>query len=112
MLKAMASTSQCTTVSLYAMYELGWTAIGPYRKMRPGGGEVLANTPTATRLCYDALWCAWPGLLDAGCADRTVTALRLGRQRPTGRRMRFTPNHGLQALTTDSLLEDIEAEKP
>ena len=94
---------------LYAMYELGLTSDRPYRKCARVVGEVLGKYhPHGDTAVYDALvrmaqsFSMSMPLIDGhgnfGSVDNDPPAA-----------MRYTESR-LQALTTDSLLEDIEAE--
>ena len=94
---------------LYAMYELGLTSDRPYRKCARVVGEVLGKYhPHGDTAVYDALvrmaqdFSMRMPLIDGhgnfGSVDNDPPAA-----------MRYTESR-LQALTTDSLLEDIEAE--
>ncbi|MFM7695610.1 MAG: DNA gyrase subunit A, partial [Vulcanococcus sp.] len=94
---------------LYAMYELGLTSDRPYRKCARVVGEVLGKYhPHGDTAVYDALvrmaqdFSMRMPLLDGhgnfGSVDNDPPAA-----------MRYTESR-LQALTTDSLLEDIESE--
>lgn len=94
---------------LYAMYELGLTSDRPYRKCARVVGEVLGKYhPHGDTAVYDALvrmaqdFSMQMPLIDGhgnfGSVDNDPPAA-----------MRYTESR-LQALTTDSLLEDIEAE--
>jgi DNA gyrase subunit A len=94
---------------LYAMYELGLTSDRPYRKCARVVGEVLGKFhPHGDTAVYDALvriaqdFSMRMPLIDGhgnfGSVDNDPPAA-----------MRYTESR-LQALTTDSLLEDIEAE--
>ena len=94
---------------LYAMYELGLTSDRPYRKCARVVGEVLGKYhPHGDSAVYDALvrmaqdFSMRMPLIDGhgnfGSVDNDPPAA-----------MRYTESR-LQALTTDSLLEDIEAE--
>jgi DNA gyrase subunit A len=94
---------------LYAMYELGLTSDRPYRKCARVVGEVLGKYhPHGDTAVYDALvrmaqdFSMRMPLIDGhgnfGSVDNDPPAA-----------MRYTESR-LQALTTDSLLDDIEAE--
>ncbi|MFO0075683.1 MAG: DNA gyrase subunit A [Cyanobacteriota bacterium] len=94
---------------LYAMYELGLTSDRPYRKCARVVGEVLGKYhPHGDTAVYDALvrmaqdFSMRMPLVDGhgnfGSVDNDPPAA-----------MRYTESR-LQALTTDSLLEDIESE--
>jgi DNA gyrase subunit A len=94
---------------LYAMYELGLTSDRPYRKCARVVGEVLGKYhPHGDTAVYDALvrmaqdFSMRMPLIDGhgnfGSVDNDPPAA-----------MRYTESR-LQALTTDSLLEDIECE--
>ena len=94
---------------LYAMYELGLTSDRPYRKCARVVGEVLGKYhPHGDTAVYDALvrmaqdFSMRMPLIDGhgnfGSVDNDPPAA-----------MRYTESR-LQALTTDSLLEDIESE--
>lgn len=94
---------------LYAMYELGLTSDRPYRKCARVVGEVLGKYhPHGDTAVYDALvrmaqdFSMRMPLIDGhgnfGSVDNDPPAA-----------MRYTESR-LQALTTDSLLADIEAE--
>ena len=94
---------------LYAMYELGLTSDRPYRKCARVVGEVLGKYhPHVDTAVYDALvrmaqdFSMQMPLIDGhgnfGSVDNDPPAA-----------MRYTESR-LQSLTTDSLLEDIEAE--
>ena len=94
---------------LYAMYELGLTSDRPYRKCARVVGEVLGKYhPHGDTAVYDALvrmaqdFSMRLPLIDGhgnfGSVDNDPPAA-----------MRYTESR-LQALTTDSLLEDIESE--
>ena len=94
---------------LYAMYELGLTSDRPYRKCARVVGEVLGKYhPHGDTAVYDALvrmaqdFSMRMPLIDGhgnfGSVDNDPPAA-----------MRYTESR-LQALTTDALLEDIEAE--
>ena len=94
---------------LYAMYELGLTSDRPYRKCARVVGEVLGKYhPHGDTAVYDALvrmaqdFSMRMPLIDGhgnfGSVDNDPPAA-----------MRYTESR-LQSLTTDSLLEDIEAE--
>ena len=94
---------------LYAMYELGLTSDRPYRKCARVVGEVLGKYhPHGDTAVYDALvrmaqdFSMSMPLIDGhgnfGSVDNDPPAA-----------MRYTESR-LRALTTDSLLEDIEAE--
>ncbi len=94
---------------LYAMYELGLTSDRPYRKCARVVGEVLGKYhPHGDTAVYDALvrmaqnFSMRMPLIDGhgnfGSVDNDPPAA-----------MRYTESR-LQALTSDSLLEDIEAE--
>ena len=94
---------------LYAMYELGLTSDRPYRKCARVVGEVLGKYhPHGDTAVYDALvrmaqdFSMQMPLIDGhgnfGSVDNDPPAA-----------MRYTESR-LQSLTTDSLLEDIEAE--
>ncbi len=94
---------------LYAMYELGLTSDRPYRKCARVVGEVLGKFhPHGDTAVYDALvrmaqdFSMQMPLIDGhgnfGSVDNDPPAA-----------MRYTESR-LQALTTDSLLEDIESE--
>jgi len=94
---------------LYAMYELGLTSDRPYRKCARVVGEVLGKYhPHGDTAVYDALvrmaqdFSMRRPLIDGhgnfGSVDNDPPAA-----------MRYTESR-LQALTTDSLLEDIESE--
>ncbi len=94
---------------LYAMYELGLTSDRPYRKCARVVGEVLGKYhPHGDTAVYDALvrmaqdFSMQMPLIDGhgnfGSVDNDPPAA-----------MRYTESR-LQALTTDSLLEDIESE--
>ncbi len=94
---------------LYAMYELGLTSDRPYRKCARVVGEVLGKYhPHGDTAVYDALvrmaqdFSMRMPLIDGhgnfGSIDNDPPAA-----------MRYTESR-LQSLTTDSLLEDIEAE--
>ena len=94
---------------LYAMYELGLTSDRPYRKCARVVGEVLGKYhPHGDTAVYDALvrmaqdFSMSMPLIDGhgnfGSVDNDPPAA-----------MRYTESR-LKALTTDSLLEDIEAE--
>ena len=94
---------------LYAMYELGLTSDRPYRKCARVVGEVLGKYhPHGDTAVYDALvrmaqdFSMSMPLIDGhgnfGSVDNDPPAA-----------MRYTESR-LQSLTTDSLLEDIEAE--
>ncbi len=94
---------------LYAMYELGLTSERPYRKCARVVGEVLGKYhPHGDTAVYDALvrmaqdFSMQMPLIDGhgnfGSVDNDPPAA-----------MRYTESR-LQSLTTDSLLEDIEAE--
>ena len=94
---------------LYAMQELGLTPDRPYRKCARVVGDVLGKYhPHGDQAVYDALvrlvqsFSSRHPLLDGhgnfGSVDDDPPAA-----------MRYTESR-LQALTTDSLLEDIEAE--
>ncbi len=94
---------------LYAMYELGLTSDRPYRKCARVVGEVLGKYhPHGDTAVYDALvrmaqnFSMQMPLIDGhgnfGSVDNDPPAA-----------MRYTESR-LHALTTDSLLEDIEAE--
>ena len=93
---------------LYAMYELGLTSDRPYRKCARVVGEVLGKYhPHGDTAVYDALvrmaqdFSMSMPLIDGhgnfGSVDNDPPAA-----------MRYTESR-LRALTTDSLLEDIEA---
>ena len=94
---------------LYAMYELGLTSDRPYRKCARVVGEVLGKYhPHGDTAVYDALvrmaqdFSMRMPLIDGhgnfGSVDNDPPAA-----------MRYTESR-LQSLTTDSLLEDIEAD--
>ena len=94
---------------LYAMYELGLTSDRPYRKCARVVGEVLGKYhPHGDTAVYDALvrmaqdFSMRSPLIDGhgnfGSVDNDPPAA-----------MRYTESR-LQALTSDSLLEDIESE--
>ncbi|WP_320674807.1 DNA gyrase subunit A [Prochlorococcus sp. MIT 1341] len=94
---------------LYAMYELGLTSDRPYRKCARVVGEVLGKYhPHGDTAVYDALvrmaqdFSMQMPLIDGhgnfGSVDNDPPAA-----------MRYTESR-LKALTTDSLLEDIESE--
>ena len=94
---------------LYAMYELGLTSDRPYRKCARVVGEVLGKYhPHGDTAVYDALvrmaqdFSMRMPLIDGhgnfGSVDNDPPAA-----------MRYTESR-LQSLTTDALLEDIEAE--
>ena len=94
---------------LYALYELGLTSDRPYRKCARVVGEVLGKYhPHGDTAVYDALvrmaqdFSMRMPLIDGhgnfGSVDNDPPAA-----------MRYTESR-LQALTTDSLLEDIESE--
>tara|TARA_Y100001968_G_scaffold34226_1_gene26318 strand:+ start:71 stop:2704 length:2634 start_codon:yes stop_codon:yes gene_type:complete len=94
---------------LYAMYELGLTSDRPYRKCARVVGEVLGKYhPHGDTAVYDALvrmaqnFSMQMPLIDGhgnfGSVDNDPPAA-----------MRYTESR-LQSLTTDSLLEDIEAQ--
>ena len=94
---------------LYAMYELGLTSDRPYRKCARVVGEVLGKYhPHGDTAVYDALV--------RMAQDFSVRMPLIGGHGNFGSvdndppaAMRYTESR-LQALTTDSLLEDIEAE--
>lgn len=94
---------------LYAMYELGLTSDRPYRKCARVVGEVLGKYhPHGDTAVYDALVrMAQSFSLRAPLIDGHGNFGSVDNDPPAA--MRYTESR-LQALTTDSLLEDIEAE--
>ena len=94
---------------LYAMYELGLTAERPYRKCARVVGEVLGKYhPHGDTAVYDALVrMAQDFSMRAPLIDGHGNFGSVDNDPPAA--MRYTESR-LQALTTDSLLEDIESE--
>ncbi len=94
---------------LYAMYELGLTAERPYRKCARVVGEVLGKYhPHGDTAVYDALVrMAQDFSMRAPLIDGHGNFGSVDNDPPAA--MRYTESR-LQSLTTDSLLEDIEAE--
>ncbi|MEN9878465.1 MAG: gyrase/topoisomerase subunit [Cyanobacteriota bacterium] len=94
---------------LYAMYELGLTSDRPYRKCARVVGEVLGKYhPHGDTAVYDALVrMAQSFSMRAPLIDGHGNFGSVDNDPPAA--MRYTESR-LQALTTDSLLEDIEAE--
>jgi len=94
---------------LYAMYELGLTSDRPYRKCARVVGEVLGKYhPHGDTAVYDALVrMAQNFSMRAPLIDGHGNFGSVDNDPPAA--MRYTESR-LQALTTDSLLEDIEAE--
>ncbi|MFM7228581.1 MAG: DNA gyrase subunit A [Synechococcus sp.] len=94
---------------LYAMYELGLTADRPYRKCARVVGEVLGKYhPHGDTAVYDALVrMAQDFSMRAPLIDGHGNFGSVDNDPPAA--MRYTESR-LQALTSDSLLEDIENE--
>ena len=94
---------------LYAMYELGLTSDRPYRKCARVVGEVLGKYhPHGDTAVYDALVrMAQSFSMRAPLIDGHGNFGSVDNDPPAA--MRYTESR-LQSLTTDSLLEDIEAE--
>jgi DNA gyrase subunit A len=94
---------------LYAMYELGLTSDRPYRKCARVVGEVLGKYhPHGDTAVYDALVrMAQNFSMRAPLIDGHGNFGSVDNDPPAA--MRYTESR-LQSLTTDSLLEDIEAE--
>ena len=94
---------------LYAMYELGLTSDRPYRKCARVVGEVLGKYhPHGDTAVYDALVrMAQDFNMRMPLVDGHGNFGSVDGDPPAA--MRYTESR-LQALTTDSLLEDIEAE--
>ena len=94
---------------LYAMYELGLTSDRPYRKCARVVGEVLGKYhPHGDTAVYDALVrMAQSFSMRAPLIDGHGNFGSVDNDPPAA--MRYTESR-LQALTTDSLLEDIESE--
>ncbi len=94
---------------LYAMYELGLTSDRPYRKCARVVGEVLGKYhPHGDTAVYDALVrMAQDFSMQMPLIDGHGNFGSIDNDPPAA--MRYTESR-LQALTTDSLLEDIEAE--
>ncbi|MBJ7364574.1 MAG: DNA gyrase subunit A, partial [Synechococcus sp. SupBloom_Metag_053] len=94
---------------LYAMYELGLTSDRPYRKCARVVGEVLGKYhPHGDTAVYDALVrMAQNFSMRAPLIDGHGNFGSVDNDPPAA--MRYTESR-LQALTTDSLLEDIESE--
>ena len=94
---------------LYAMYELGLTSDRPYRKCARVVGEVLGKYhPNGDTAVYDALVrMAQSFSMRAPLIDGHGNFGSVDNDPPAA--MRYTESR-LQSLTTDSLLEDIEAE--
>ncbi len=94
---------------LYAMYELGLTSERPYRKCARVVGEVLGKYhPHGDTAVYDALVrMAQDFSMQMPLIDGHGNFGSIDNDPPAA--MRYTESR-LQALTTDSLLEDIEAE--
>jgi DNA gyrase subunit A len=94
---------------LYAMYELGLTSDRPYRKCARVVGEVLGKYhPHGDTAVYDALVrMAQDFSMRAPLIDGHGNFGSVDNDPPAA--MRYTESR-LQALTTDSLLEDIESE--
>ncbi len=94
---------------LYAMYELGLTNDRPYRKCARVVGEVLGKYhPHGDTAVYDALVrMAQDFSMQMPLIDGHGNFGSIDNDPPAA--MRYTESR-LQALTTDSLLEDIESE--
>ncbi len=94
---------------LYAMYELGLTSDRPYRKCARVVGEVLGKYhPHGDTAVYDALVrMAQDFSMQMPLIDGHGNFGSIDNDPPAA--MRYTESR-LQALTQDSLLEDIEAE--
>ena len=94
---------------LYAMYELGLTSDRPYRKCARVVGEVLGKYhPHGDTAVYDALVrMAQDFSMSMPMIDGHGNFGSVDNDPPAA--MRYTESR-LKALTTDSLLEDIEAE--
>ncbi len=94
---------------LYAMYELGLTPDRPYRKCARVVGEVLGKYhPHGDSAVYDALVrMAQDFSMRAPLIDGHGNFGSIDNDPPAA--MRYTESR-LQALTTDGLLQDIEAE--
>ncbi len=94
---------------LYAMYELGLTSDRPYRKCARVVGEVLGKYhPHGDTAVYDALVrMAQDFSMQMPLIDGHGNFGSIDNDPPAA--MRYTESR-LQALTTDSLLEDIESE--